>query len=153
MKVNTRVFGEVDIEESKIIRFPGGIIGFPDLTEFALIHDSEKPSVCAVRWLQSLQEPTFAMPVVDPLAIKPDYNPVVEDELLKPIGELNPDSVLVLVTMTVPKDLTKMTVNLQAPIVVNADEKKACQIIVDTEKYPVRFPIYEILDQMKKEGK
>lgn len=153
MKVNTRVFGEVDIEESKIIRFPGGIIGFPDLTEFALIHDSEKSGVCAVRWLQSLQEPTFAMPVVDPLAIKPDYNPEVEDELLKPIGELNPDSVLVLVTMTVPKDITKMTVNLQAPIVVNADEKKACQIIVDTDKYPVRFPIYDIIDKMKKEGK
>ena len=153
MKVNTRVFGEVDIEESKIIQFPGGIIGFPELTEFALIHDSEKQSVCAVRWLQSLQEPAFAMPVVDPLAIKPDYNPVVEDELLKPIGELNPDSVLVLVTMTVPKDLTKMTVNLQAPIVVNADEKKACQIIVDTDKYPVRFPIYDIIEKMKKEGK
>ena len=153
MKVNTRVFGEVDIEESKIIRFPGGIIGFPDLTEFALIHDSEKAGVCAVRWLQSLQEPTFAMPVVDPLAIKPDYNPEVEDELLKPIGELNPDSVLVLVTMTVPKDITKMTVNLQAPIVVNADEKKACQIIVDTDKYPVRFPIYDIMNELKKEGK
>lgn len=153
MKVNTRVFGEVDIEESKIIRFPGGIIGFPELTEFALIHDSEKAGVCAVRWLQSLQEPAFAMPVVDPLAIKPDYNPEVEDELLKPIGELNPDSVLVLVTMTVPKDLTKMTVNLQAPIVVNADEKKACQIIVDTDKYPVRFPIYDIIEKMKKEGK
>ena len=153
MKVNTRVFGEVDIEESKIIHFPGGIIGFPELTEFALIHDSEKQSVCAVRWLQSLQEPAFAMPVVDPLAIKPNYNPVVEDELLKPIGELNPDSVLVLVTMTVPKDLTKMTVNLQAPIVVNADEKKACQIIVDTDKYPVRFPIYDIIEKMKKEGK
>ena len=152
MKVNTRVFGEVDIEESKIIRFPGGIIGFPDLTEFALIHDSEKEAVCAVRWLQSLQEPAFAMPVVDPLAVKPDYNPEVEDELLKEIGNLDPESVLVLVTMTVPKDLTKMTVNLQAPIVINADEKKACQIIVDTEKYPVRFPIYDIIENMKKEG-
>ena len=153
MKVNTRVFGEIDIAEDKILRFPNGIIGFPEMTDFALIHNSEKESVCAVRWLQSMQEPEFAMPVMDPLAVVPDYNPEVEDELLKPIGELDPDSVLVLVTMTVPKDITKMTVNLQAPIVVNADEKKACQIIVDTEKYPVRFPIYEILDQMKKEGK
>ena len=39
MKVNTKVFGEVDIEESKILCFPHGIIGFPELTEFALIHD------------------------------------------------------------------------------------------------------------------
>ena len=92
------------------------------------------------------------MPVMDPLAVVPDYNPEVEDELLKPIGDLNPESVLVLVTMTVPKDIKKMTVNLQAPIVINADEKRACQIIVDTDKYPIRFPIYEILEKKKKEG-
>lgn len=153
MKITTRVFGEIDIAEDRILHFPGGIIGFPEMTEFALIHDSEKESKTAVRWLQSMQEPEFAMPVMDPLAVVPDYNPQVEDELLKPIGELDPDSVLVLVTMSVPKDIKNMTVNLQAPIVINADEKKACQIIVDTDKYPIRFPIYEILEKKKKEGK
>lgn len=145
MKITTRVFGEVDIEESKIIHFQGGIVGFPDLTDFALIHDAEKDGESPIRWMQSMQEPNFAMPVMDPLAVYPDYNPVVEDELLKPIGELNPDSVLVLVTLTVPKDVTKMSVNLQAPFVINADAKKAIQLIVDTDKYPVRFPIYDII--------
>lgn len=152
MRINTRVFGEIDIEDEKIIHFPGGIVGFPELTDFALIHDSEKESSCAIRWLQSMQEPTFAMPVMDPLAVKPDYNPEVEDELLKPLGKIDPEEILVLVTLTVPSDLTKMSVNLQAPLVVNAAEKKACQVIVDTELYPVRFPIYDILQQMKKEG-
>lgn len=152
MRINTRVFGEVDIEESKILHFPMGIVGFPELTEFALIHDAEKEGTCAIRWLQSMQEPAFAMPVMDPLTVKSDYNPEVEDELLKPIGTLDPEEVLVLVTMTVPSDITKMTVNLQAPIIVNAAEKKACQIIVDTEKYPIRFPIYDILQELKKEG-
>lgn len=152
MKVNTKVFGEVDIEESKILHFPQGIVGFPELTDFALIHDVEKEGVCAIRWLQSMQEPAFAMPVMDPLAVKPDYNPEVEDELLKPLGKLDPEEILVLVTLTVPSDLTKMTVNLQAPIVVNAEEKRACQIIVDSDLYPVRFPIYDIIQEMKKEG-
>ncbi len=152
MRINTRVFGEIDIEDEKIIHFPGGIVGFPELTDFALIHDSEKESSCAIRWLQSMQEPAFAMPVMDPLAVKPDYNPEVEDELLKPLGKIDPEEILVLVTLTVPSDLTKMSVNLQAPLVVNAAEKKACQVIVDTELYPVRFPIYDILQQMKKEG-
>ena len=92
------------------------------------------------------------MPVMDPLAVKPDYNPTVEDELLKPLGKLDPEEILVLVTLTVPSDLTKMSINLQAPIVVNAAEKRACQIIVDSELYPVRFPIYDILQEMKKEG-
>lgn len=152
MRINTRVFGEIDIEDTKIICFPNGIVGFPELTDFALIHDSEKEGSIAVRWLQSMQEPNFAMPVMDPLAVKPDYNPEVEDELLKPLGNWKPEDILVLVTMTVPSDITRMTVNLQAPIIVNAEEKKACQIIVDVDKYPVRFPIYDIMKEMKKEG-
>ncbi len=151
MKVNTRVFGEIDIADDKIIHFQGGIIGFPDLTDFALVHDAEKEGDTPVRWMQSLQEPNFAMPVMDPLAVCPDYNPVVEDELLKPIGEINPESVLVLVTLTVPKDVKLMSVNLQAPFVINADEKKACQIIVDSDKYPVRFPIYDIIKKDKED--
>ena len=73
--------------------------------------------------------------------------------MLKPLGALNPEEILVLVTLTVPSDITKMTVNLQAPIIINAEEKKACQIIVDTDKYPVRFPIYSIINELKKEGK
>ncbi len=151
MKVTTRVFGEIDIADDKIIHFQGGIVGFPDLTDFALVHDAEKEGDTPIRWMQSLHEPNFAMPVMDPLAVCPDYNPVVEDELLKPIGELNPESVLVLVTLTVPKDIKKMSVNLQAPFVINADEKKACQIIVDSDKYPVRFPIYDIIKKDKED--
>lgn len=145
MKITTRVFGEIDIEENKIIHFPGGIVGFPDLKDFALIHDAEKDGDTPIRWMQSMQEPNFAMPVMDPLAVCETYNPIVEDELLKPIGNLNPESVLVLVTLTVPKNVKDMSVNLQAPFVINADERKAVQLIVDTDKYPVRFPIYDII--------
>ena len=147
MKITTRVFGEIDIEESKIIHFQGGIVGFPDLTDFAIIHDAEKDSENPIRWMQSMQEPNFAMPVMDPLAVCPDYNPTVEDEMLKPIGELNPDSILVLVTLTVPQDVKKMSVNLQAPCIINADERKAIQLIVDPDRYEVRFPIYDIINK------
>lgn len=147
MKITTRVFGEIDIEEAKIIHFQGGIVGFPELTDFAIIHDAEKDSENPIRWMQSMQEPNFAMPVMDPLAVCPDYNPTVEDEMLKPIGELNPDSILVLVTLTVPQDVKKMSVNLQAPFIINADERKAIQLIVDPDKYEVRFPIYDIINK------
>lgn len=92
------------------------------------------------------------MPVMDPLTVKKDYNPEVEDELLKPIGELEPDQMLVLVTLTVPSDIQKMSVNLRAPIVIHTETRKACQVIVDDEQYPVKYPIYEILQAAKKVG-
>ena len=148
MRINTKGFGEIEIADDKIIHFPSGIIGFPELTDFALVHDEEK-GVGSIHWLQSIQEPAFAMPVMDPLLVQPEYNPEVDDELLKPIGKLDPEEMLVMVTVTVPSDLTKMSVNLRGPIVINAAEKKACQVIVDGEEYAVKFPIYDILNAKK----
>lgn len=151
MKVTTKVFGEITIDDDKIITFPQGIVGFPELTQFALIHDSEKGNE-TIHWLQSLQETAFAMPVMDPLLVCPDYNPEVDDELLKKLGDLTPEEMLVLVTVTVPKDLTKMSVNLKGPIVINSAERKAIQVIVEGEGYQVKYPIYEILNANKKAG-
>lgn len=149
MKVTTKNFGEIEIADDKIIVFENGIVGFPELTQFALIHDEEKGENAGIRWMQSMQEPAFAMPVMDPLVVMPEYNPEVEDEMLKKLGEITPDNLLVLVTVTVPSDLTKMTVNLQGPMIINADTRKACQVIVDGDAYQVKYPIYEILKARK----
>ena len=152
MQITTRVFGEITIDDEKVIHFPGGIIGFPDLQDFALIHDEEK-STDAIHWMQSLQEPAFAMPVMDPLIVRPDYNPEVDDELLKNIGELQPDELLVMVTVTVPKgSVEKMTVNLKGPIVINAAQRLAGQVIVEGDEYQVKYPIYDILQKNRQKA-
>ena len=93
MKLKTRVFGEIDIDDEKIITFENGIIGFPDLKRFTLIFNEEKKG--GISWMQSLDEPVVALPVMNPLAIKEDYNPMVEDELLKPLGEMTPENTFV----------------------------------------------------------
>jgi len=149
MRVNTRLFGKIEIADEKIITFPNGIIGFPDMTKFTMIYDEEQGTSAGIRWLQSMDEPAFAMPVMDPLVVKADYNPEVDDEILKNVGNLTADNILVLVTVTVPSDLTKMSVNLQGPIIINVDERKACQVIVDTPDCPVKYPIYDILQARK----
>lgn len=152
MKINTRVFGEVDIEESKILTFPGGIVGFPDMTRFTLIHDEEKGTK-SIKWMQSVDEPTFAMPVMDPLLVLDSYNPVVDDELLVPIGDLSGENMLVLVTVSIPKgDLPNMTANMKGPIVINTDTRKAVQVIADGDAYSVKYPIFEILKKKKEEA-
>lgn len=149
MKINTKFFGEVEIAEDKIITFDKGIIGFPQLKRFAMMHDEEQGSNAGIRYLQSLEEPGFSMPVMDPLLVCPDYDPEVAEELLTGIGSLTPENLLVMVTVTVPSDLTKMTVNLQGPFVINVEERKACQIILEGSRYPVKFPIYDILKSGK----
>lgn len=149
MKIETKIFGEIEIADDKIITFANGIIGFPDLKRFALLHDEEKGTDVGIRYLQSLDEPAFAMPVMDPLIVKPDYDPEVDDQLLTSAGNITAENILVLVTVTVPSDLTQMSVNLQGPFVINVEEHKACQVIVERGDYPVKFPIYDILQAGK----
>ncbi|WP_026650942.1 flagellar assembly protein FliW [Butyrivibrio proteoclasticus] len=151
MKLNTRIFGEVDVLDEKIISFPNGIIGFPDLKRFTLMFDEDKGSD-SIKWLQSIDEPNFAMPVLDPLIVCPDYKPEIDKSEVSDIGELKEEDLLVLVTVTVPHDLKQMTVNLMGPFVINVKDMKAVQTIIDNEDYPVKFPIYEIL-QKNKEAK
>ncbi len=152
MKITTRNFGEVVIDDEKIITFSNGIVGFPELKQFTLIHNEEKDKVNSVHWLQSIDEPAFAMPVLDPLLVEETYNPEVESELLNPLGELDPEEMLVLVTLTVPKDVTRMSVNLRAPIVINSQNRLACQIILEGEQYDVKYPIYEKLSAKKQKA-
>ena len=91
------------------------------------------------------------MPVMNPLMVCEDYNPQVSEEFLSSLGNISDENIVVLVTVTVPTDLTKMTVNLQGPIIINSDEKKGAQIIVEGGDYPVKFPIYEILKSRKED--
>ena len=154
MKAATRLFGEIEIDESKIITFEDGIIGFPDMKKFTLIFDEEKEEKKgrpSISWLQSMDEPEIAFPVMDPLFVCETYNPSVEDELLKNLGTIKEDNLYVLVTVTVPQNIKELAVNLKAPIVINTDTRKASQIIVEDD-LPVRYRIYEILEEAKKKA-
>ena len=151
MKAATRLFGEIEIDESKIITFEDGIIGFPDMKKFTLIFDEEKEGRPSMSWLQSMDEPEIAFPVMDPLFVCETYNPSVEEELLKNLGTIKEDNLYVLVTVTVPQNIKELAVNLKAPIVINTDTRKASQIIVEDD-LPVRYRIYEILEEAKKKA-
>ncbi len=150
MQLNTKLFGKIEIEEEKMIFFEKGIIGFPHCQRFTLVYDEgEDGRQKNISWLQSIEEPAFALPVLDPLFVKEDYSPKVEEQLLKHLGTLEEDDTYVLVTVTATADVKKLSVNLKAPIVINVKERKAVQVIVEDD-FPVKFPIYEIL-QAKKE--
>ena len=147
MTIETRLFGTVTIEDEKLIVFPDGIIGFPYMKKFVLIRDEENEEA-AIKWLQSMEEPQFAMPVVEPHLVVKGYNPVVDDEHLLPLGGLKEENTYSLVTITVPAKIEKMTANLKAPIVINMENNRAVQLIVEDE-YEVKHPIYETLRKRK----
>lgn len=150
MLVKTKFFGEIDLPEEKIVTLERGLIGLEQYKKYTLLYDCEKEEA-NISWFQSLEEPTLALPVIKPWLVKEDYNPVVEDELLTDLGDLTEENLIILLTMTVPEDIKQMSVNLMAPIIINADTRKGAQIVVENADYEVKYKIYDIL-QAKKEA-
>lgn len=152
MLAKTKFFGEVELADEKVLDFPNGLIGFEDYKKFAIMYDEESKGATRISWLQSLDEPLLALPVIDPLAIVEEYVPVIEDELLETLGSPADEDLLFLLAMTVPSDMTKVTANMKAPIIINAATKKGVQLIVENEDYPVKFNVYESVQRMKEKA-
>ena len=146
MKVQTKFFGEVDLPEEKIITLDRGLIGLEQYKRYTILYDEDKED-SNISWFQSCDEPTLALPVIKPWLVMDEYNPTVEDELLKGIGELSEENLVILLTMTVPEDITKMSVNLKAPIIINADTRKGAQIIAENDDYEVKFKVYKLFKE------
>ena len=89
MRAKTRIFGEIDIPQDKIITMEKGMIGFPELKNYTLIFNSEKQNdKKSIMWLQSMDDGDIAFPVMTPDIIMPDYKPYVNEEILTPLGQL-----------------------------------------------------------------
>ncbi|HKL98293.1 MAG TPA: flagellar assembly protein FliW [Mobilitalea sp.] len=149
MLVKTKHFGEVNLEDDKIVHFANGILGFEEYKNYTLLYDNESEERPDISWLQSLDEPSLAIPVINPFLLLEDYNPEVEDELLRPLGQLTDENIVVFVSITVPPDISKISANLRAPFIMNADTRKGCQIIVENSDYDIQYHFYEKLQEQK----
>ena len=134
MKFNTTRFGEIDMDEGKIITFPLGIPGFTELKRYVLL-DYKEP----IRWLHAVDDPDVAFIVTDPFTLFPDYNLKLDDDEENFLGIKDPAYVVVLVILTASE--SNLTANLKAPIVFNASNLKAAQILIDDERYSFKAPL------------
>jgi len=151
MKVETKWFGTIEVGEEQILTFEKGIIGFEDWKKYTLIYDAEKGvEESSIYWLQAIDEPTLALPIMDPTLVYEGYDPIVEDEIINTLGDNIADATLLVVcTVTVPEKLENMTINLKAPVIINMDTNRGVQLIADNDDYQVRYPIYDILNAEK----
>lgn len=143
MLLQTKYFGELNIEEKDIFSFSHGIPGFENVRRFILI-DSDEPD-SPFKWLQGVDESKPAFVIVDPFVIKKDYEVNLDDEVLKELQIKDASAVMIFCIVVVPEDIKKMTVNLQAPLIINSVNKTGRQLILDTDRYSVRHYILEEL--------
>ena len=60
MLIETSRFGQVEVDGARLIRFPAGVLGFPDDHRYALIQTGEGS---AFYWLQSVDRADLAFVV------------------------------------------------------------------------------------------
>ena len=138
MKIVTRDFGEVEIDESTIVTMPKGIIGFEDSKRYTLLSPLGEDTF--PMWLQAVDttEPCFL--VYDPWQIYPDYKFEIDDEIQSELKVEESDSIRLLAVAIVPDDYKKTTINLRCPIIINTKNNVAGQTIL--EDYEFKYPVY-----------
>jgi flagellar assembly factor FliW len=140
IKLTSTRFGELEIDDGDVIRFPLGIPGFEDKRRWILIGDEDN----AIMWMHSTEDEALALPVATPDAVKNDYNAQIPRDSLEPIGDMREGDVAILIVVTIPPDRPwDMTANLKAPIVVNRAERLAMQTIAMNDDYDFRHPVLE----------
>ncbi|NJD01019.1 MAG: flagellar assembly protein FliW [Ruminiclostridium sp.] len=145
MLLETKHFGDIEFAEDSIIRFESGLPGFENSREFILIDSPDENSI--FKWLQCADEPQLAFAVVNPFLIKSDYDFELSDDDADTLGIEDVDDVAVYSILVVPEDLSRISMNLKAPVIVNARNRRGVQIVLDTDKYTVR---HYILDELRR---
>ncbi len=140
MLLKTRLFGEVRVKDEEVIHFTKPILGFDDCRQYLLM---ENESIFPTFWLQSINDPNLAFPVVSPFSVDDNYSIDLQNLDLDDMNLKSLDEALVLTLMVVPQSLSSIRTNLRAPIIYNPEKRIAKQLILYDEKYPIHFYVMD----------
>ncbi|MFT9494656.1 flagellar assembly protein FliW [Anaerosolibacter sp.] len=141
MKLQTKYFGEIEINNDTVIEFPDGIPGFEQYKQYAIIKnpDEENP----LHWLQCMEDGDLTFVVINPFMAKEDYDFYLPDSMIEKLRISDIKDVMVLSFVTIPEEITKMTINLKAPLIINIHSKLGKQLILDDAVYPAKYLVIQ----------
>ncbi len=125
-------------DEGVLLTFPKGLLGFEQLTTYQLV---EPRDAYPLKFLQSVEAAEVSFICIDPVAVKKDYEVPLGQEEAEALALEAPGDALILTLVVVPEDPRQMTTNLAGPLVVNVKTRLGFQIILNSDKFPLRFPI------------
>jgi flagellar assembly factor FliW len=134
--IESERLGAVEVDETKVLTFDEGLLGFPDARRFALVDAGDDGTYF---WLQSLDDPRLAFLSAVPWAFFPDYEPELSSADSEDLGIDDPAHALVLCLLTFTDEA--VTANLLGPLVVNGVTRAGRQIVLGDSDYSARVPL------------
>ena len=141
MQIETKAYGPIEIDEKQKFVFSEGLLGFEGLTDYALIGAEQEPFL----YLQSIAEKDAAFVVIDPFLFRPDYEADIDNKELEAINITSPDQVIIFAIVTIPRNGSPVTANLQGPLVINKETRAGKQAILLDPRWKVKHDITEEL--------
>ena len=143
MKVKTERFSELEVDKGDLIHFKHGLFGeqFERLRKFFVVDPGDRTFIL---WLQSVEEPKVAFPVLEPKIFCPNYVVKLLPLELEGLGLESVSEASVYTILTIPRgDVTKMSANLKAPIVINGRNREGRQIVLQDSQLTSDFSMYK----------
>ena len=137
MKLATKAYGIIDVNERQRISFPSGLFGFESFRDYVLLDAERQPFY----WLQSIDVEQVAFILINPFLFRPDYEMNIDNADLAPIGIVDPGKALIFSIVTIPPDGRQMTANLQGPLVINRDNRLGIQAILTDSRWNTKHDI------------
>ncbi len=138
MKINTRDFGPMELNENELLSFRCPIFGYEELSRFALLANDATDD--GISWLQSVENPDVCFVLLDPDALGLPYCPSLPSDTTLQLGETGPIAFRLIAV--VPENFQDTTVNMKSPIVINTEKRLAGQVILE-EDYPIRMRLFD----------
>ncbi|MBQ3336044.1 MAG: flagellar assembly protein FliW [Selenomonadaceae bacterium] len=147
-KVYTSRFGEIEVDEKKVVHFKDGIPAFEDEHEFVILpYEEDSPYY----FMQSLKSPDLAFLLTIPFLFFNDYTFELDDTVVADLGIEDSENVFYYTMVTIPNgSIRYMTANLLAPIVLNGANMQAKQVVLEKTNYTTKHRLFP--ESAKKEG-
>ncbi|WP_297436566.1 flagellar assembly protein FliW [uncultured Clostridium sp.] len=133
-------YGDIAYDKNEVLFFEKGMLGFENLNGFILRTIEENKDF---RILHSLDDGDIAFVVLNPFDFVSDYEIDLDEEVILKLEIEKENDVMILNTVTLSNEISKITTNLRAPIIINVKNNKAEQFILKTEKYKIKHGLVE----------
>jgi flagellar assembly factor FliW len=137
---DTAKFGKINYKKSEIIWMARGLLGFEGQQKYVIVSiENQEP----FKWLQSLDDPSLAFLIIDPLLFKPDYVVDINPKDITLLGARGIKDLVVFTIVTIPKGQPyKMSANLQGPVIINKINMRAAQLVLGESNYDTQYFIF-----------